>query len=299
MVSATQPPKPSDQKATAVLDNSDIRRLYRSDDAMVAGVCAGIAEYFGLDPTVARIVGVVLMVLFLGTPAIIYLILIFIVPKSPPTNRPIDIRASTTSETSAIRSLERTPGAAWVSSNSEAFDAVDPDLSGTDGKPVNRGVSAAVTLGIMLVGFGVIALLGILVDPFFWLYWPLIIVLVGLISLSSPGYNGWKVSRAGNSILVITIGVLLQLWRMGYFPFSVFISTVWTLWPASLVAVGLLVIGGSLRRDFLKMLAALLISFTLVIGTWSFGNLSGSYYIHLPVVNPIRIDLPVSPFPWR
>lgn len=61
------------------------RRLYRSrDDRMIAGVCGGIAEYFGLDPTLVRI-GYVLLsafsVAFPGIPA--YIVMAIIVPERP------------------------------------------------------------------------------------------------------------------------------------------------------------------------------------------------------------------------
>ena len=31
------------------------RRLYRSNNGMIAGVCGGIADYFGWDPTLVRV----------------------------------------------------------------------------------------------------------------------------------------------------------------------------------------------------------------------------------------------------
>src|SRR3954469_1455762 len=38
------------------------RRLYKStDDRMVAGVCAGIADYFGIDPVIVRVIAVALV----------------------------------------------------------------------------------------------------------------------------------------------------------------------------------------------------------------------------------------------
>ena len=41
------------------------KRLYRSNNnRMICGVCGGIAEYFGIDPTVVRIGWVVLSLLF-------------------------------------------------------------------------------------------------------------------------------------------------------------------------------------------------------------------------------------------
>ena len=36
--------------------DSEPKRLYRSkDDRMISGVCAGIADYFGIDPTLVRL----------------------------------------------------------------------------------------------------------------------------------------------------------------------------------------------------------------------------------------------------
>ncbi|MCL2136958.1 MAG: PspC domain-containing protein [Coriobacteriia bacterium] len=280
------------------MDN--IKRLYRSDDAMVAGVCAGLADYFGIDSTIVRIYFVVIMMVFMGIPSLVYILMIFIIPKQPRFyDQPIDIKASANSEMSAISNRETTPGAAWVSSNSEAFDALDPESSGTDGKPISRGLNVAISVGFMLVGFGIIALLGLFVDPFFWRYWPLIVILIGLISLFTPGFHGWRILRAGNSILLITVGCLLQFWRLDYYPFHVFFQTVTTLWPVALIVIGLLVIGGTLRRDIFKLAAALLLSLALVVGVWSFGNIGGPYYIKLPVMQPFKIELPMSPFPWH
>ncbi len=38
-----------------------MRRLYRSrHDRFIAGVCGGIAEYFGVDPTIVRLIWVLL-----------------------------------------------------------------------------------------------------------------------------------------------------------------------------------------------------------------------------------------------
>jgi phage shock protein C len=46
---------------------------------MIAGVCAGLANYFGLDPALVRLV-FVLMLLFGGHGLLIYLILWVVMP---------------------------------------------------------------------------------------------------------------------------------------------------------------------------------------------------------------------------
>lgn len=57
------------------------KRLTRSNDKMIAGVCGGIAEYLGIDPTLVRI-AYVLMVLFAGFGILLYVILWIVMPKS-------------------------------------------------------------------------------------------------------------------------------------------------------------------------------------------------------------------------
>ncbi len=57
------------------------RRLYRSNDRMLGGVCAGLADYFGLDPTLIRIGYLILSVLSAAFPGLlVYIILWIVIP---------------------------------------------------------------------------------------------------------------------------------------------------------------------------------------------------------------------------
>lgn len=64
---------------------SETKRLYRSSsDKMIAGVCAGIAEYFGWDPTLVRVGYVLLSMGSVFFPGIIaYLVMMVIIPERP------------------------------------------------------------------------------------------------------------------------------------------------------------------------------------------------------------------------
>ncbi len=59
------------------------KRLYRSvTDKQIAGVCGGLAKYLNLDPTIVRIV--FLIIAFAGGPGVIlYIILAFVIPEEP------------------------------------------------------------------------------------------------------------------------------------------------------------------------------------------------------------------------
>jgi phage shock protein C len=59
------------------------RKLYRStSNRQVAGVCSGLAEYFNLDPTLIRVLFIILAVLG-GSGVILYVAMWIIVPKQP------------------------------------------------------------------------------------------------------------------------------------------------------------------------------------------------------------------------
>ena len=58
-------------------------RLYKSrTDRMIDGVCGGVAEYFGLDPTLVRI-ATVLLAIFGGVGVVLYIVAMIIMPTTP------------------------------------------------------------------------------------------------------------------------------------------------------------------------------------------------------------------------
>ena len=57
------------------------QKLYRSDEnKMLAGVCGGIAEYFGVDPTLIRLAWVVFSLLG-GSGLLDYILAAIIIPR--------------------------------------------------------------------------------------------------------------------------------------------------------------------------------------------------------------------------
>ena len=63
---------------------TDGRRLTRSRNKMIAGVCAGIAEYFGWEVTLFRVVYVIVSILSAAFPGIlVYIVLWVVMPEAP------------------------------------------------------------------------------------------------------------------------------------------------------------------------------------------------------------------------
>jgi phage shock protein PspC (stress-responsive transcriptional regulator) len=92
------PVEPGEQNATAPRDaNRDgaerasappprdpaaaSKRLYQiKEGAMLSGVCNGLAAYFGMDPTIMRLIFVVIALLTSGVWILVYLVLMFVMP---------------------------------------------------------------------------------------------------------------------------------------------------------------------------------------------------------------------------
>jgi phage shock protein C len=61
------------------------KRLYLSSkDKMLLGVCGGIAEYFGTDPTLVRLAWIILTIITGVAPGVAaYVIAAIVIPKEP------------------------------------------------------------------------------------------------------------------------------------------------------------------------------------------------------------------------
>ncbi|MDP7116636.1 MAG: PspC domain-containing protein [Candidatus Woesearchaeota archaeon] len=58
------------------------KKLFRSsDNRMVAGVCAGVGEYFNIDPTVVRVGWVIFTLLSFGVGVLAYIAAWIIIPE--------------------------------------------------------------------------------------------------------------------------------------------------------------------------------------------------------------------------
>ena len=58
-----------------------MKKLYKSNNKMIDGVCAGVAEYFNIDPTVVRIVWAIFGCT--GGGLLAYIIAALVMPRNP------------------------------------------------------------------------------------------------------------------------------------------------------------------------------------------------------------------------
>lgn len=62
--------------------NTNYKALTRStSNRMIAGVCAGLGDYLGIDPTIVRLLTVLAFFTGFGGIAIVYLVMAIVVPE--------------------------------------------------------------------------------------------------------------------------------------------------------------------------------------------------------------------------
>ncbi len=67
------------------------KKLTRSNNKVLAGVCGGIAEYFEIDPTLVRVCYAALSLLTTGFPGVIlYIIMLLLMPLPPKDYEQLD-----------------------------------------------------------------------------------------------------------------------------------------------------------------------------------------------------------------
>ena len=103
---------------------------------------------------------------------------------------------------------------------------------------VKRTLTGGLLWGVIITLIGVALLLdhlGVINVDHIWRFWPLILVFVGIAHLSERQHRLW-------GIILVVAGFLLQLNQLGFAHFT------WAvMWPILLIAVGVLIMWGSLE----------------------------------------------------
>ncbi len=61
------------------MSSKQVRKLYRSDNRILGGVCAGIAEYANMDPTLARLIAVAVTIITMAWPGVLLYIIAWVI----------------------------------------------------------------------------------------------------------------------------------------------------------------------------------------------------------------------------
>jgi len=143
------------------------RRLYRSRDRQLAGVAGGMAEYLDIDPTVVRILWIIIGVASGGLVLLAYFILALVIPQAPYAMAPgaqagwVPAGGPAGASTGWSAAPGASPG--WTTPPAAPVWDPDPAINAAT-EPRNRqrtesrGIGAAAIVGVVLIVVGIIAL---------------------------------------------------------------------------------------------------------------------------------------------
>jgi phage shock protein C len=78
--------KDDEKDTTRKVEPNRKKQMFRSNNKMLAGVCAGIAEYFDIDPSLVRLGYALLSIASFGMGLVVYIILMILLPQAPVTS---------------------------------------------------------------------------------------------------------------------------------------------------------------------------------------------------------------------
>lgn len=164
------------------MENKQLKRS--SNNRIISGVAAGIAEYLDIDPVIVRVIFVFL--LFCGGGGLIlYLILLFIMPD----NRGVLHEKKTSNESGDFVVDDNgnvESGAKYVDKDiSESEKETVGEVVATHGDKKKNNVIAGTIIGLLLIGVGVIILFS-KIFSFCWTqyFFPVLLVLTGIILIA-------------------------------------------------------------------------------------------------------------------
>jgi phage shock protein C len=143
------------------------RRLYRSRDRQLAGVAGGMAEYLDVDPTIIRILWIIVAIASGGLVLLAYFILALVIPQAPYATAPGASAGWTTagSPAGASTGWSTTPGVStgWTTPPTAPVWDPNPAVNAateprTRRRTEGRGIGAGAIVGVVLIVVGIIAL---------------------------------------------------------------------------------------------------------------------------------------------
>ena len=147
------------------------KKLYRSTtDKMLGGVAGGLAEYFGIDSTLVRVLFIVIV--FLGGGGIIAYIILWIVVPQKPYEIPKNAFNQTSPESGSSSGFSTSE-----EKNSDSFSMSNGGVVGTLTQVNNKQIWVAIVLMVI----GSLLLLDNIFPRFdFDHYWPVILIAIGV-----------------------------------------------------------------------------------------------------------------------
>ncbi len=253
-------------------------KLYRSDDAVIGGVCAGLAEHFDIDPILVRILTVVLALSSFGLVAFVHVLLWLILPKRPCAQGPIDASA----------------GAAYGQAGCPPCAPCSGDQGGKPGSGSLTAPKCAVWVGVSLLIVGFAGILGVALDGVhWWQLWPLAFMLGGVALMVLPGRRSRQGTRICIGLMLFCAGLVMLCCSVGLLSWQSVGAMLEATWPLFMVVAGLIIIGSALDNGMFIIVGGCVFVVMCLLGLTAYaipGPLD-AVLVQLPFGEPFAADI--------
>ena len=210
------------------------RQLYRSRNAVLGGVCAGIAERIDADAIVVRIFAVLLACVTFGLAVIAYAVMWVRLPLEPEGPEPFEVMPEN-AESNVFGAIAYRENGTVL--RSHALDA--PKL---EGFPIVARLAVAV--GLMLL----FLVVSINVSPLvpgtqWWQFWPLAFMIVGLCLMIVPMKSDFEAFWHAIGIIITSTAAMLLPIVLEIAPSGSIANAFSALWPIAALAFVVFAIG--------------------------------------------------------
>ncbi len=276
---------------------SERGQLHRSRNAVLGGVCSGIADYLDLDAIVVRILFVAVVVVTLGVAVVPYVVLCVVLPVPATEQEPLDVEAQDAqsdvfgcldARAMCDRKMRARTIAALRYSASAHMPPVPPALAGKRGRraqdeglpltsqePAENGWlrkhSNFVVIGALLAGSVLLtAAVSFVIESLirgaaWWQSWPVLFVVLGFVRLAVPGRCDRRSAMFASGACLCALGLTLLPASVGVISWESFALMFERLWPLLLGYAGFLVAGiRAKNRAFIVVAACLFILFCIL-----------------------------------
>ncbi|MBO0451277.1 MULTISPECIES: PspC domain-containing protein [Enterococcus] len=89
------------------------RMMKSKNNRVLTGTLAGIAEYFGVDPTIARVIYVFASITLIGAPILLYILLSVLIPSSDSSSSSFEYYSSRSTGSAQPNQAETVADDCW------------------------------------------------------------------------------------------------------------------------------------------------------------------------------------------
>lgn len=176
-------------------------RLYRSrDDRMLAGVAGGVADMLDADPSIIRVLWVVLIFLTGGLALLVYIVMAIVIPERPAGSAPwgpspAGVAGTPPASTSSAGAPPSGSPDTWIAPDGSTVPiAAAPSHGPRHRDPADRARGGLV-IGLFLIVIGGLFLIRQVVPAFdLGLVWPLVAIGLGValvvVAITPPRHSG-------------------------------------------------------------------------------------------------------------